>query len=248
MLNMHPKSPLKNIIPIVISGLYALNEHKSATKLAGLYAITPDGWEVDTLFAACEQACLGGIAALQLRDKLKTHVELSPMALALRALCARHGVLFIINDNVQLAIDCGADGVHLGREDGGIAQARAAFAAVGKANAIIGATCYNDIALAEAATAQGADYLAFGAMYPSKTKPLAHHKHAAPLALFGLAKHLGVPLQLPTVAIGGITLANAGAVYAAGADACAVVGDIFNRPLNQIAAHCRQYKDISQAK
>ncbi len=125
------------------------------------------------------------------------------------------GVEPIINDDVALAAELGA-GVHLGRDDGDLLAARAQLGA----RAIIGASAYASLACAQAAVAAGASYVAFGAVYPSATKP---HAVRAPLALFAQARSLGVPL----VAIGGVTLERVPELLAAGADGVAVIGDIF---------------------
>jgi thiamine-phosphate pyrophosphorylase len=133
----------------------------------------------------------------------------------------------IINDEVQLALELGADGAHLGRDDGDLSQAR-----VRLKGRILGASCYNDRALAHAAVKAGADYVAFGSVFPSPTKPAAAR---ASLGLFQEAKALGVPLA----AIGGITLDNAPQVIAAGADLLAVISDLFDAP--DIRQRARDY-------
>ena len=130
-------------------------------------------------------------------------------------LAREFGVPVIINDDVELALELGADGAHLGRDDGELAAARKRLR--GK---LLGASCYNNLALARAAVQAGADYVAFGSVFPSPTKPQAVR---APLGLFREAKPLGIPL----VAIGGITLDNAPQLIAAGADLLAVLSDLF---------------------
>jgi thiamine-phosphate pyrophosphorylase len=179
-------------------------------KRRGLYAITPESGPVlDKVRRALE----GGIALLQYRRKAAAAPE---EAKALLALARRHGVPFIVNDDVGLALEIGADGVHLGRDDGEIAAARAALP-----GGILGVSCYDRADLARAAVAAGADYVAFGSVFASPTKPGAVR---APLSLF--RENPGVPL----CAIGGITLENAPAVIAAGADLLAVVSDLFDAP------------------
>jgi thiamine-phosphate pyrophosphorylase len=133
-------------------------------------------------------------------------------------MCREYAVPFIVNDDVALALECGADGVHLGRDDGALSAARAALR--GK---LLGASCYDSLPAARAAVAAGADYIAFGSVFPSPTKPAAVR---APLTLFSEARSLGVPL----VAIGGITLQNAPQLLAAGADSLAVISDLFEAP------------------
>ncbi|WP_018412611.1 thiamine phosphate synthase [Methyloversatilis thermotolerans] len=196
--------------------------------LRGLYAVTPQGLHGPALHAAVRAACSGGARLLQYRDKSSDPVRRRVDARALRAITAELGVLFIVNDDVELALECAADGVHLGRDDGDIAAARARLGAA----AVIGASCYDDPARARAAAAQGADYVAFGALYPSSTKPLAP---AASLHRFAEVADLG----LPRCAIGGITLERAPEPIAAGADLLAVVSDLFDAP--DIAARARAY-------
>jgi thiamine-phosphate pyrophosphorylase len=142
-------------------------------------------------------------------------------------LAREFGVPVIVNDDAALALEVGADGAHLGRNDGEPGEARKHLA--GK---ILGVSCYDDLGLARAAVKKGADYVAFGSVFASPTKREAVR---APLGLFGEAKKLGVPLA----AIGGITLANAPAVLAAGADLLAVISDLFDAP--DIAERARQY-------
>ncbi|MGC0152887.1 thiamine phosphate synthase [Chromobacterium vaccinii] len=185
-------------------------------RLEGLYAVTPDGVDDVRLFSLAVAALEGGARALQYRDKSGDPERRQRQAAELRRLCRLSGALFIVNDDVELAARVGADGVHLGRDDGGIAAARSRLGA----DAIVGASCYDSLALARAALAAGASYVAFGAVFPSRTKPDAV---AAPLSLFAEAAALGAN----AVAIGGITAGNAGRVIAAGADAVAVVGALF---------------------
>ena len=193
-------------------------------KLRGLYAITPELADGDELTRRVELALEGGLAMLQYRHKAGQHAE---VAGRLARLCRARGVPFIVNDDLALALACGADGLHLGREDGDLAAARAKLA--GK---WLGASCYNSLEAARAAVAAGADYVAFGSVFSSPTKPAAMR---APLSLFGEARAFGVPL----VAIGGITLARAPALIEAGADALAVISDLFEAP--DIAERARAY-------
>jgi thiamine-phosphate pyrophosphorylase len=188
--------------------------------LRGLYAITPDGLPDDVLLTRVEAALRGGVRLLQYRDKQSTPSRREEMALALCALCRRYGTGFIINDDLALALKVDADGVHLGSSDGDLVSARQAFGP-GK---LLGASCYADFELARTAVAAGADYVAFGAVYPSPTKPQALR---APLELFARCR---AELRVPACAIGGITLANAPALVAAGADLLAVITDLFAAP------------------
>ena len=196
-------------------------------KLRGLYAITPDCADSALLIGRAGQALSGGIAALQYRNKLAGQEQRVLEATALATKCRERRVPFIVNDDVALALESGADGVHLGRDDGDLAAARAKLR--GK---LLGVSCYNSLAAARAAVAAGADYIAFGSVFPSPTKPAALR---APLALFGEARSLRVPL----VAIGGITLDNAPQLLVAGADCLAVISDLFDAP--DIAERARSY-------
>jgi thiamine-phosphate pyrophosphorylase len=187
----------------------------------GVYAIT-DGPR-DDLFAAVEAALAGGARLLQYRDKTADAARRLSEADEISRICARYDVPFIVNDDVALARETGG-GVHLGREDVSIAEARAALGA----DAIIGVSCYGSIERARQLHAEGADYLAFGAMYPSTTKP---HAPVAPHDVLTQARSLG----LPVVAIGGISVDNAQPVIDAGADYIAVVSAIFAAPDIQTA-------------
>ena len=189
-------------------------------KLRGLYAITPEGPGLEQKVRA---ALEGGVALLQYRRKHGDAAEGRRIA----ELAREFGVPLIVNDDVSLALEIGAQGAHLGRDDGDLAAARARLR-----GRVLGASCYDDLSLARAAASAGADYVAFGSVFPSPTKP---HAVRAPLSLFEEAKPLGVPLA----AIGGITLDNAAAVLAAGADLLAVLADLFAAP--DIRARARQY-------
>jgi thiamine-phosphate pyrophosphorylase len=184
----------------------------------GLYAITPEGpGLVDKVRAALE----GGIALLQYRRKSGGLDEAKQIA----RLAHEYRVPFIVNDDVELALAVGADGAHLGRDDGDFSIARKKLK-----SKILGASCYDRPELAHAAVAAGADYVAFGSVFASPTKPGAVR---APLSLFE------VELGVPKCAIGGITLENAPQVIAAGADLVAVITDLFDAP--DIAVRARAY-------
>jgi len=189
-------------------------------KLRGLYAITPETGDVERM---TRLALEGGIALLQYRQK-KRDLDL---ARAIVRLGKEFAVPVIINDDVGLALELDAAGAHLGRDDSDLAPARKRLH--GK---LLGVSCYNDATLARAAVKQGADYIAFGSVFASPTKPSAVR---APLGLFADAKPLGVPLA----AIGGITLDNAPQLIAAGADLLAVISDLFDAP--DIRQRARDY-------
>lgn len=202
--------------------------------LRGLYAVTPDAVASDVLLAKVEQALAGGIAALQYRAKAADAARREREARALLALCRAQGVPLIVNDDLELALAVGADGVHLGREDGDLRAARKRLG-----TKLLGASCYDRFELAEQAAVAGADYVAFGSVFPSPTKPQAV---CAPLELFTRGRALDVAL----VAIGGITLCNAGLVFAAGAHSVAVITDLFEAP--DIAARARSYRALSDSR
>lgn len=184
----------------------------------GLYLITPE--EADsTRLVGRVRAALPFAALLQYRDKLSDAGLLLERARALKSLCDEFKVPLIINDDVALAESVNAAGVHLGEDDGAIADARARLGG----GAIIGASCYDRIDLARNAVAQGADYIAFGALFPSPTKPLA--RRATP-ELFAQAAMLDVP----RVAIGGITPDNVCTAITGGADLVAVISGVFDAP------------------
>ena len=186
----------------------------------GLYAITPDGLPGERLIELVGAALRGGVKLVQYRDKRHDLQQQTEIARSLRALCQRHGARLIINDSVPLALAVDADGVHLGGSDGDLTAARRAL---GPAK-LLGASCYADFELARQAAAAGADYVAFGAVYRSPTKPLAP---LAPLSLFARCR---AELDVPSCAIGGITAANGAALVAAGADLLAVISDLFEAP------------------
>lgn len=202
-------------------------------KINGLYAITPDLEDTDQLCKMVEASILGGACVVQYRNKIAKHPERISQARALLAICRRHQVPFIINDHVELCLDLDADGVHIGGDDGDIAATKALIGA----NKILGVSCYGDFARAETAVQLGADYIAFGACFPSSTKPNAPR---AELNLFTSAQTLGVP----SVAIGGITLENVNSVVKAGANAVAVIGELFNRDIQDIAPCAQQFSSF----
>lgn len=191
-----------------------------SARVAGLYAVTPDLADTDALCRKAEAALRGGASVLQYRNKTAAPALRAAQASRLRALCREHGVPFIVNDDVALALALRADGVHLGRDDGSVSLARTRMGA----GMLLGVSCYNSLDRAAAAVTEGADYVAFGAAYPSRVKPDAVH---ADLALYAAAR---ARLSVPIVAIGGITLDNAPALLAAGADAVAVISALFDAP------------------
>jgi thiamine-phosphate pyrophosphorylase len=188
------------------------------SRLSGLYAITDAALqEPEQLPERVALAIDGGARLVQYRDKSGDRAARLHQARVLAELCRARGALLIINDDAQLAADSGADGVHLGRDDGDPAAARRRLGA----GAIIGVSCYDQWARALQAVEQGADYIAFGRFFPSRTKPQAVQ---ASLDLIRRAKQ---QLAVPVAAIGGITAQNGAQLVAAGADMLAVVQGVF---------------------
>jgi thiamine-phosphate pyrophosphorylase len=200
--------------------------------LRGLYAITPEGLPPLVLLARVEAALRGGVAFVQYRNKDGDSQQRVEQAGALLELCHRFGARLIINDDLALALAIDADGVHLGGDDGDLAAARQALSP-GK---LLGASCYADFERARAAVAAGADYVAFGAVYPSLTKPLAQR---APLSLL---TRCCAELSVPICVIGGITADNARPLLAAGADLLAVITDLFEAA--DISCRASAYKQL----
>lgn len=184
----------------------------------GLYLLTPDEADTARLLARV-RPLLGEASLLQYRNKTADAATRLEQATALQALAAQAGVPLIVNDDPGLAHRIGADGVHLGEDDPDPAAARRLLGS----NAIVGVSSYDDLARARAAAAAGADYLAFGAFFPTASKPRARRAHP------GLLREAAA-LRLPLVAIGGITPDNARALVAAGADLLAVISGVFDAP------------------
>ena len=193
----------------------------------GLYALTPETADTGRLLTQVEAALTGGVAAVQYRDKSGDVARRHEQASELVALCRRFGVPLIVNDDLRLADLAGADGVHLGRDDGGIREARIILGR----DKFVGASCYQSLDLALAAQAAGADYVAFGSFFASPTKP------AAQRAGLDLLRDAAPVIQVPLVAIGGITLANAPQLLDAGADSLAVLSALFDAPDIRASAH-----------
>lgn len=190
----------------------------AAPGLRGLYAITDSSLTPGARLApAVEAAIRGGARLVQYRDKSTDTDRRRQEARALAELCRDHGVGFIVNDDVELALESGADGVHLGRDDVELTTARVRLGP----RALIGVSCYDSLQRAVAAAHAGADYVAFGSFYASDTKPGAVR---APLSLLAEARrHLGIPV----CAIGGITPENGAALLEAGAQMLAVIRGVF---------------------
>lgn len=188
-------------------------------RLRGLYAITPTALCLDAprLLRDVASALRGGARLIQYRDKTHDHARRLEQARALTALCARHGAYLVVNDDVELAAAADAHGVHLGLDDLPLLDARARLGP----DRIIGVTCQDSLDRAQAASDGGADYLAFGAFFPSRTKPDARR------ASLDLLSDARVRTSLPLCAIGGITAERAPALVEAGADLIAAVEGVF---------------------
>ena len=184
----------------------------------GLYAITQTEHKSDTqILNEVEQIILGGAVVLQYRDKRQN--KSIKLAEQLLSLCRQYTIPLIINDDIKLAQAIDADGVHLGKEDGTVLQAREILGN----NKIIGVSCYNNLEIALHAAQQGANYVAFGRFFSSSTKPLAS---PADIQTVIKAKQL---LTVPIVAIGGILPNNAALLLNAGADLLAVIGGLYTK-------------------
>ncbi|MCU7843787.1 MAG: thiamine phosphate synthase [Candidatus Thiodiazotropha sp. (ex Monitilora ramsayi)] len=205
--------------------------------LRGLYAITdPSLCPDEQLTAQVREALEGGTRVIQYRDKRNDREIRHSLADQLLILCRRYGALLIINDDVTLAAEIGAHGVHLGRDDAELSQARRALGR----QAVIGVSCYNRPDLALTAAKNGADYVAFGRFFPSQTKPNA--VQAAP----DLLREAKRTIDLPLVAIGGITPENGAPLIEAGADMLAVVHGVFGQA--DIRSACRLLTNLFEPK
>ena len=186
----------------------------------GLYLITPERLGGIPLLSAVDDALAAGARWLQYRPKTGDADMRRATALALAKLCGQHGAQLVINDDLELALATDGAGLHLGRDDGDLAAARARLGP----DRVLGASCYGDLERARSALDAGASYVAFGAIYPSASKPQAP---AIGPGVLAQARAAGLG---PRVAIGGITLERAAATLSGGADALAVIGDVFDAP------------------
>ena len=203
----------------------------------GLYLLTPDEHDGERLLART-LPLLPFASCVQLRAKGLDRQVLMAAGQRLRSVCREADVAFIVNDDPGLARELDADGVHIGEDDASVDDARRLL---GDA-AIIGVSCYDDLALARRLASEGADYLAFGAFFPSPTKPRARR------ASLQLLRDSGA-LGLPRVAIGGITPENGGPLVAAGADLLAVISGVFDAadPVAAARAYLSCFKDPTPA-
>src|SRR5690606_18441856 len=201
---------------------------KANTFPSGLYGSTPEWHDAKRLQQAVALACEGGMRVLQWRQKTMPPEQARVIAASLRKICRASDVLFIVNDDWQLALELDADGVHLGKNDAAITTVRAQLQQRNHAPLLIGVSCYDSLALADSATQAQADYIAFGALFPSTVKPDAVR---APLSLFQAARKPQGTTHTPAlVGIGGINRQNAHLAVEAGADSIAVITGLFGEP------------------
>ena len=185
--------------------------------IRGLYAITPDMADLNTLIQKTQSAIEGGVFMVQYRSKIHDHDVKMQQCAAILRLCREYEIPCIVNDDVDMCRSLEADGVHLGEKDDNIAEVRRILGE----DAIIGSSCYDQLERAKQAQKEGASYVAFGAMYPTSTKP------NAPRATIGLLREANSQIQIPIVAIGGITVNNAHDVIETGVDAIAVINSLY---------------------
>ena len=186
----------------------------------GLYLVTPDWDDTAALLARSEEALQAGVALLQYRHKSAGDTLRRAQSGALLALCRRYRTPFIVNDHIELCLELGADGVHLGGTDASVAHARAL---VGP-DLIVGASCYGERALALQAAGEGASYVAYGGFYPSRVKQYA--VTTAP----DIVDWSRQTIALPVVVIGGMTPENAAPLVARGADLVAAISSVYGAP------------------
>ena len=185
--------------------------------IKGLYAITPDSADLNTLIQKTKSAIEGGAFMVQYRSKIQDRDVKMQQCAAILRLCREYEIPCIVNDDVDMCRILEADGVHLGEKDDNIAEVRHILGE----DAIIGSSCYDQLDRAKSAQKEGASYVAFGAMFPTSTKP------NAPRATLALLKEAKREIQIPIVAIGGITVNNAHDVIKTGIDAIAVINSLY---------------------
>jgi len=185
--------------------------------IKGLYAITPDMADLNTLIQKTQLAIEGGAFMVQYRSKIHDRDAKMQQCAAILRLCREYNIPCIVNDDVDMCRVLQADGVHLGEKDDNIAEVRRILGE----DAIIGSSCYDQLNRAKQAQNEGASYVAFGAMFETFTKP------HAPRATLELLREAKSQIQIPVVAIGGITMNNAHDVIETGIDAIAVINSLF---------------------
>lgn len=200
--------------------------------MQGLYLVTPNWDDTEKLLEVTEQALRAGVALLQYRHKEASPALRREQGGALRELCHKYSVPFLVNDHVALCRELGADGVHLGGTDAPLAEVRASLGP----NKLIGASCYGELPRAQAAQAAGASYVAFGGFYPSKVKQYA--VTTQPSILRHAREVIGVPLCV----IGGMTPLNAAPLVAEGAQLVAAITSVYLA--EDVGAAVREFQSI----
>ena len=202
-------------------------------KLTGLYAITNESlMPVNVFHSMAEAALVSGTKIIQYRDKSHDTEKRIQQANELRALCNKYNATLIINDDIELTLKSHADGIHLGKDDTSINEARKRLGP----NKIIGVSCYNKISLAEKAIMDGADYIAFGSFFGSSIKPDAPKADAKLIAT--IKEHYDTPI----CCIGGITTNNCHTLLSESADMLAVISELFSSPkISDIQKKCAQF-------
>lgn len=203
-------------------------------QLRGLYAITDDILTpAGTLLSQAETALRAGVRILQYRNKTDTDDAVEEICVSLQKLCRRHGTLFIIDDRVRLARRICADGLHIGKDDMDVSEARRLFP-----EGILGVSCYGSIRKALEAQEAGADYVAFGSFFPSPTKPASG---IVSKSVLSRAKEL---LVLPVCAIGGIDTSNIHEIASHRPDMISVVSAIWNGDIARNVKHLTQGMNV----
>jgi len=201
--------------------------------LSGLYAITNENLMPEKFFLSmAETALASGVSVMQYRDKSTDTNKRLNQASALKKLCDHYSAIFIINDDVKLAKQVDADGIHIGKNDLSLKETKEQLGN----NKIIGVSCYNQLSLASDAIKNGANYIAFGSFFGSSIKPDAPH------ASSDLISSIKQQYNIPVCCIGGITIENHRPLLEAGTDMLAVISDLFSQPDNDhISRRCAQY-------
>jgi len=200
--------------------------------MQGLYLVTPNWDDTEKLLAVTEQAFKAGVALLQYRHKDASPALRREQGGALRELCHKYSVPFLVNDHVALCRELGADGVHLGGTDAPLAEVRASLGP----NKLIGASCYGELARAQAAQAAGASYVAFGGFYPSKVKQYAVTTQPS------ILRHAREVISVPLCVIGGMTPHNAAPLVAEGAQLVAAITSVYLA--EDVTAAVREFQSI----
>jgi thiamine-phosphate pyrophosphorylase len=201
------------------------------SKLKGLYVITDDNLTPDnSIYDQVEQSLKGGASIVQLRDKNSSDERVMQKAKKIQELCHSYGALFVLNDKIELAIELGCDGLHIGKSDHErFSEIRESF------KGVIGVSCYGDVEMAKEFEKKGADYVAFGSFFTSPTKP---NSNIVPLETLSKAKEA---LNIPVCAIGGINTTNIAQVLHHKPDMVSLINDIWSS--EDILTRSRHYAE-----